>query len=146
MQLEFNRFFHDYAAACNRSLDASVDDQALMSAFADHFIEASPAGVQPGSNGEGLREALHQRYAFYKQSGARRMSVRDLNVVPIDELHYMVQVSWIADYASPQHGPLGGDFHVTYLLQVLPGKTPKIFASVASGAMAPLKQRDVTDS
>lgn len=146
MQLEFNRFFHDYAAAFNRSLDASVDDQAIMSAFADHFISAGPAGVQPGSNGEEFREALHKAYAFYKQVGTRRMSVRGLNATPIDELHSMVQVSWTADYEPRGKQPVSIDFEVTYLLQTLPGKTPRIFAFVAGDEMALLKQRGVIDA
>lgn len=143
MSLEFNRFFHDYAAAFNRSLAASVDDQAIMSAFADCFIEASPAGVQPGRNGEEFREALHKGYAFYKQIGTQRMSVRGLNVTRIDDLHCMVQVNWTADYEPPGGKPVSIDFDVTYLLQVLPDKTPKIFAFIAGDEMALLKQRGV---
>lgn len=146
MQPQFNRFFHDYAAAFNRSLDASVDDQAIMSAFAEHFIEASPAGVQPGRNGEEFREALHKSYAFYRQIGTRRMSVRGLNVTPIDELHWMVQVNWTADYEPRGKQPISIDFDVTYLLQTLPGKAPKIFAFVAGDEMAALKQRGVVDA
>lgn len=146
MQLEFNRFFHDYAVAFNHSIDASVDDQALMSAFADYFIDATPAGVRPGSNGEEFREALHKGCAFYKQIGTRRMSVRGLNVTPINELHYMVKVSWTADYEPPGKKPISIDFDVTYLLQALPGKTPKIFAFIAGDEMALLKQRGVIDA
>lgn len=132
---DFDRFFADYAAAFNRSLGPRVDVETITAAFAPHFIEASPAGIQAGSNDAAFRDGMEQGYAFYRKIGTRRMSVRRLEVQALDPLHHQVRVFWRAEY-DRSGTPLAIDFEGIYLLQTLPGAHPKIFAYIAGDEMA----------
>jgi hypothetical protein len=137
---QLTRFFHDYAAAFNRSLGASVDAQAIMAAYGDCFISAGPQGVECGRNGDEFRKVLHDMYAFYKRIGMQRMSVREIDATMIDERHMLARVHWSADYEKHDGTPVSIQFGVSYLMQRLPGKAAKILAFVAGDEMAALRQ------
>ncbi len=138
---DFDRFFADYAAAFNRSLGERVDVEPTSGAFTARFLHASPAGVQTGSNDASFRDGLVQGYAFYRQIGTKRMSVRRVEAQPLDPLHHQVRVFWRAEYDKPgTPEPVVIDFDVVYLLQTLPGDQPKIFAYIAGDEMAELKK------
>jgi hypothetical protein len=136
---DFKTFFDEYAAAFNRSLGDKVDADAIMAAFADCFVGAGPSGVICGHNGKPFRDALENGYAFYKDVGTKRMSVRGLDVTAIDDDHHMVAVHWRAEYERKDGSPVAIDFDVTYMLQTLPGEASKIFAYVSGDEMAALK-------
>ena len=134
MPPDFDRFFRDYAEAYNRSLGERVDYDAISAAFTDCFVAAGPDGVSCGQNDDGFREALDKGYAFYKSIGTRKMSVRRVDVMPIDDRHHMAKVHYHADYQNTSGEAISIDFDVTYVLQTRDGR-PRIFAFVAGDEM-----------
>jgi hypothetical protein len=145
MQPDFRAFFEEYCAAFNRSLGERVDTDAIMSAFADCFVGASPQGVSCGHNGAHFREVLETGYKFYKDVGTERMNVRGVDVTEIAPDHHSVRVAWRADYKRRDGSPVSIDFDVTYFLQTQRGQGPKIFAYVTGDEMAALEQHGLLD-
>lgn len=80
---------------------------------------------------------LKRNFAFYRKIGTRRMSVRNLEVSPIDEKHDMVKVHYRADYLKDGR-EIRIDFDVTYLLEKR-GAQPQIFAFVSGDEMQAYK-------
>lgn len=138
MQPDLDAFFRAYAEAFNRALDGEPAFDAIMAAFAESFIGAGPGAVNAGSNGDQFRAVLEQGYAFYRQIGTKRMSVRRVEVTPIDAEHNMARVFWRADYEKDGR-EIAIDFEVTYLLQTRE-EGPKIFAFIAGDEMALYRQ------
>ncbi len=117
MQPDFTLFFQRYADAFNRSLGETVDSETIIAAFSDCFVSASPSGVKCGQNDGDFRSALPKMYAFYKEIGTKKMTMRGVTPTPIDEGHHMVRVHWMADYEKKDGQVVSIDFDVTYLLQ-----------------------------
>jgi hypothetical protein len=145
MQPDLKAFFDDYCAAFNRSLGERVDADAIIAAFADCFVGASPAGVNCGQNGAHFREVLETGYKFYKDVGTERMNVRGVDVTEIDSAHHIARVSWRADYKRRDGTPVSIDFDVTYILQTQSGQKPKIFAYVTGDEMAALEEHGLLE-
>jgi hypothetical protein len=145
MQPDFKSFFDDYCAAFNRSLGERVDADAIMSAFADCFVGASPAGVNCGQNGPRFREVLETGYKFYKDVGTECMNVRGVDVTAIDDNHHIARVGWRADYKRRNGSLVSIDFEVTYILQTQPGQSSKIFAYVTGDEMAALEEHGLLE-
>lgn len=143
MQPDFETFFRTYAEAFNRALASEPAFETIMAAFTDCFIGASPGSVNCGRNGEDFRAALEQGYDFYRQIGTKRMSVRSVEVTPIDALHHMARVFWRADYEK-EGKPITIDFDVTYLLQTREDG-PKVFAFVSGDEMAAYRRHGLID-
>jgi hypothetical protein len=139
MQPDFTLFFQHYADAFNRSLGDTVDSETISAAFSDCFVSASPSGVKCGQNDDEFRRALPKMYAFYKEIGTKKMTMRGVTPTPIDERHHMVRVHWTADYEKKNGQAVSINFDVTYLLQTRDGR-PKIFAYITGDEMAVLKQ------
>jgi hypothetical protein len=104
MTPDLDRFFAAYTDAYNRSLGDRVDHDAIVASFADCFVAAGPGGVNCGKNDDSFRTALDQGFAFYKSIGTRKMSVRRVDVTPIDALHHMAKVHYRADYQKRVRG------------------------------------------
>ncbi|MPZ37064.1 MAG: nuclear transport factor 2 family protein [Rhizobiales bacterium] len=144
MQPDFDRFFHDYAEAYNRSLGDRVDYDAIASSFADCFVAAGPDGVACGKNDDSFRAALDNGYAFYKSIGTRKMSVRRVEVTPIDDRHHMAKVHYRADYQKKSGETVSIDFDLTYMLQTRDGRS-RIFAFVAGDEMGVYRRHGLVD-
>jgi hypothetical protein len=141
---DFDRFFRDYTDAYNRSLGERVDYAAIMSSFSDCFVAAGPNGVTCGKNDDSLRDVLDKGYAFYKSIGTQRMSVRRVDVTPIDDRHHMAKVHYSADYKKTGGGTVSIDFDVTYLLQTRDART-QIFGFVAGDEMDAYRKHGLVD-
>ena len=143
MAPDFDHFFKVYADAYNRSLGDRVDYDAIVSSFTDCFVAAGPEGVNCGKNDDGFRAALDSGYAFYKSIGTRKMSVRRVDVTPIDDRHHMAKVHYRADYAKRGRGT-SIDFDLTYLLQTRDGVS-RIFAFIAGDEMGAYRKHGLVD-
>src|SRR5689334_9882228 len=98
MQPDFDAFFQAYAETFNRALAGEAVFDAIMADFTEVFLGAAPGVVNVGRNDDAFRAVLEQGYAFYRQIGTKRMSVRAVEVTPIDPLHNMAKVFFRADY------------------------------------------------
>lgn len=141
-----DEFFAAYAASFNRSLAGEVDEAGIRSAYAPHFVAATPAGVMAGANDATFSEQLRRAYAFYREIGTRRMSVRKVDVRRVDDLHEIARVEWRAEYVRRRDGAaVTIDFDATYIVQSLREQQPQIVAFVTGDEMAVLREHGVID-
>ncbi len=138
MEYLIRDFFTAYEKKFNEGLKDKVDVPAIAAAFADYFIEAHPGGVTGGKNDKAFIEQIPKGYEFYRAIGTRAMTIRDVEVTRIDELHYMAKVYWHSVYDKNEQEIII-DFAVVYLLQVR-DKQPRIFAFIAGNERELLRQ------
>ena len=138
MRPDFDRYFRDYAELYNKALTDHPDYEAIMDRFTKCFIAAGPKGVECGESGAEFLATLEKGYAFYKQIGTKRMSVRHVQATEIDGTHHIARVYYHAEYVKDDK-PIAIDFDVTYVLENSTGK-PKIFAFISGDEMALYKK------
>jgi hypothetical protein len=122
-------FFDEYAERLNRSLAGEhVEAREVAGSFADHFVEASPAGVNGGKNGMLFRWLIPAGIAHYKKIGTTSMNIDNVEVETIDPMHALAKVHWDSSYEKDGKSDRI-EFDVTYLLH-FEGARPKIFAYI----------------
>ncbi len=137
------KFFSDYAERFNRSLSGQpVDTKAVASSFADHFVEASPNGVNGGKNGRMFRWTIPGGFAHYRKIGTTRMDIDDIEVESIDPMHALAKVRWDSRYEKDGKSDRI-EFDVTYLIH-FEGATPKIFAYITGDEERVLKEHGLS--
>ncbi|ACP25783.1 hypothetical protein NGR_c20200 [Sinorhizobium fredii NGR234] len=135
-------FFARYESMANRVLARDMDVGETTFAFASDFIAASPAGVMAGKNDESLKGSMEKGYARYRAIGTRELNIRDLEITPIDALHFLVRVDWRSVYEVDERPDVVIDFEVHYLVQLLKGE-PKIFGWVSGDEEAVLREHGI---
>jgi predicted ester cyclase len=124
------RFFAEYADRFNRSLAGEhVDAREVADSFADHFVEASPTGVNGGKNGMLFRWIIPSGFAHYRKLGTTSMNIENVEVETIDPMHALAKVHWDSSYTKKDGEHDHIEFDVTYLLH-FQGAKPKIFAYI----------------
>ncbi|HEY9009297.1 MAG TPA: hypothetical protein VIM75_24340 [Ohtaekwangia sp.] len=127
----------------DNAIEGPVDDvEGTVNAFAEHFIEASPAGVQVGNNDETFRKMIPKGNDFYRSIGTKRMKIRDIIVSPLNEHHVMATVHWDSCYQKKNGTEISIAFPVIYLLQHLNGDL-KIFAYITGDEQGALRDAGV---
>lgn len=138
---QLETFFDAYEARFNDALKGSLDIEATAAAFADTFIEASPAGLICGQNDDQFREAIPKGYERYRSIGTTKIRSVWRNITPLDDYHALVKIHWQALYDRPDDdGEEKIDFDVIYFVQMLDG-APKIFAYITGDEEKILKER-----
>ncbi|BEP55501.1 hypothetical protein GmRootV118_27450 [Variovorax sp. V118] len=90
--------FDRYEREFNAGLTGEADLEAVAALYAACFIAASPAGVFTGMNDDELRSVSAKGFKHYRDTGVQRMTVRNLDISAIDELHGLARVAWRAIY------------------------------------------------
>lgn len=142
METSVRRLFERYESFFNRSLAGKVDMNELASLYASEFIGAAPAGVKAGKNDDQFKQLMAQGYEHYRAIGTKEMRIRNVRLSPIDELHFVAHVAWIATYARKDQPDVTIDFDVHYLVQMLNGE-PKVFGWVSGDEQALLKKHGI---
>lgn len=136
MKDKIQAFFAAYEKRFNDAITGQAADvEGTADAFADYFVESSPAGVIGGKNDEQFRERIPQGFEFYKKIGTESMKIGQLDITEIDEFHAMVKVHWISAYK----GDRKIEFDVFYFLTLL-HDTVKVFAYVTGDEQKLLKE------
>ena len=134
-------FFQRYAATYARAMaDRPGVDKAVAGAFADYFVESSPAGVHGGRNGVVFRFMARRGFARYRKLGVESMVIERLDVTPLDGLHAMARVKWDSRTRRRSDGRLVRIRFVHHYFLTLHGSQPKIFAYVATDEQAIMKK------
>ncbi|WP_242103640.1 MULTISPECIES: hypothetical protein [unclassified Lysobacter] len=134
-------FFKRYAATYARALaDKPGVDKAVTRAFADYFVEASPAGVHGGRNGVVFRLMARRGFARYRKIGVESMLIDALEVTPLDDLHAMARVTWDSRTRRRSDGRLVRIRFTHYYFLTLLGGSVRIFAYVATDEQAILRR------
>ncbi len=137
------QFFDEYADRFNRSLAGEpVETRAVADSFADHFVEASPAGVNGGKNGRMFRWTIPGGFAHYRKIGTTQMNVENVEVETIDPMHALAKVKWDSRYEKDGKRDRI-EFDVTYLLHFENAK-PKIFAYITGDEERVLKDHGLS--
>lgn len=136
---QIEQFFEEYEKRFAEGLAGIAVAEDTGKAFADYFVEASPAGIMGGKNDQSFLDRVPEGYDFYRSIGITKMEIRQLDITELDELHYMVEVYWESFYMKDgQPGSI--EFSVIYFRQYLNGAL-KIFAYIAGDEQAVLKER-----
>jgi hypothetical protein len=143
MDAAVRALFERYAAAFECGLRGEVDLDEVASFYADEFIAASPRGVRAGRNDASLRGVMEQGYARYRALGLRAMQLLALRVAPIDALHCTAHTRWKSVFARAAGPDVEIDFDVHYLVQVLDGRSAKIFGWIAGDEEAELAEHGI---
>jgi steroid delta-isomerase-like uncharacterized protein len=137
------QFFDEYAERFNRSLAGEhVEARDVAGSFADHFVEASPAGVNGGKNGMLFRWLIPAGMAHYKKIGTTSMNIENVDVETIDPMHALAKVHWDSSYEKDGKSDRI-EFDVTYLLH-FEGAKPKIFAYITGDEERILKEHGLS--
>jgi hypothetical protein len=126
MEEKVKKLFERYQQFFLQALHDNIDLEEVTSSYATAFIAATPAGVMVGENDEKLSEAMKQGFAYYRRIGTKDMQLRQVSILPIDNLHCLARVAWTATYDRPAGQNVSIDFEVHYLVQQLDDE-PKIF-------------------
>ena len=132
-------FFNQYALRFNRALAGEPDIEGMTSAFAEHFIEASPAGVSAGSNTPLFKEAVAGGLSFYRSMGIRSMEIQRKEVTVLDDIHALAKIKWRSSYSHEGAGEGTIEFDVFYLVQARGGNI-KIFAYITGDEQKILRE------
>lgn len=133
-------FFDAYARRFNDALAGKrVDLSEVRKAFADYFVEASPAGIRGGRNGLLFRLRLPLGFRFYRRIGTTAMRIARIEVTPLDDLHLMARVYWDSRYTRKDGSAAQIEFDNVYFVQMQHGE-PRIFACVTGDEARLLKQ------
>lgn len=137
LQQQLQPFFAAYEQRFNDVLNGKPTDvEATAGAFADYFVESSPAGVMGGKNDNKFREQIPKGNEFYKSIGTQSMKIGQLEITAIDELHAIAKVHWLSSYKKDIHI----DFDVFYFVTLASGE-PKIFAFVTGDEQKVLQEK-----
>ena len=134
-------FFQRYEGRFTAGIKGEVDIDGTTAAFANCFVEASPAGITCGQNDAGFREAIPKGYDFYRSIGTQSMKIVSKEIIPLDDLHFICKIHWRASYLKKNtKNEEIIDFDVFYVLQHL-NDALKIFAYVTGDEQKVLKER-----
>jgi len=139
---EVRNFFMRYEQFFMQSLNGEIDSKELSSLYAKEFIVASPLGVMAGKNDLTFQKNLAQGYEQYRRMGTQKMCVRDVSVLPIDELHCVARVAWTAAYSVAGKPDIEIDFEVCYLMQELNNEL-RMFGWISGNEQELLKEYGV---
>lgn len=136
------QFFQRCEQFFMQSLDGELDDTVMSELYASEFIAASPLGVLTGKNDTNFQQALSEGYEQYRKIGTKEMRVRDVEMLPIDDLHCVADVAWTASYEVANGQQVNIDFNVHYLMQNLNGKL-RVFGWISGNEQELLKEYGV---
>lgn len=137
-QLEL--FFKAYAERFNQALQGGrTDVDETANAFADCFIEASPAGIVCGKNDATFREQIPKGYAFYRSIGMTAMNIISTEITILDDDHSIVKVYWQSKFVQKDQQPGSMEFPVYYFLQSK-GTGHKIFSYITGDEQKALRE------
>jgi hypothetical protein len=117
---KIEHFFARYEEGAN-----SFDPDLVCSQYTAEFMGGGPSGVMCGRNDEGLRKAIFQRHALFRQIGFQRAKILSVEETPLDDRYTMAKVHWHMTFEKQPGHSLDFKFFLTYFL-FDPGSGPKV--------------------
>lgn len=130
MDAKARALFQDYSRRSNEALHdpERADIEALVGAFAGHFVGASPVGVMGGARDESFPAVVRRGFETYRSIGGTHFEIVNLEVEVLDDFNAMVRADWEFDYVRPRDGATGTiAFRNIYFVNFA-GDRPGIFA------------------
>lgn len=130
MEAKARALFQDYSRRSNAALHdpERADIDALVDAFAGHFVGAGPAGVMGGAKDETFAAIMRKGFETYRAVGGTRFEIVNLEVEALDDFNALVRADWEFDYVRPRDGAKGTiAFRNIYFVNFA-GDRPEIFA------------------
>lgn len=139
-------FFDAYAKRFNDAIadPSKVDVQGLRESFAGYFVGTDPNTVHGGRNGLFFRLMIPFGYRRYRKLGCKRMELRHVDVIGLDDFHSLARTRWSSLFRRADKSVVEIEFENIYLLHVPEGGEPKIFAWITADEQQTLKQHGVT--
>lgn len=133
METRIRDFFDDYGRTSNDGLQdpPTIDAEKTADFFAAYFVGSTPQAVFGSANDASFRKVIPQGFADYRKVGGKQMSITDVKVTPLDDIHAMAEVGW--DFAYLNSAGKSGNIRFTnfYFLTTASG-SPKIFAYITA--------------
>jgi len=138
---EIDQFFSRYESRFNDALsDGEPDVEQTVNSFAEHFLEATPLGVNVGKNDKNFREMISKGWSFYKDIGIQAMNILSKQITILDDFHALVKVNWNSSFIRKDKTDGEISFDVFYLIQKL-DENIKIFAYITGDEQQALKDQ-----
>jgi len=138
---EIDQFFTRCESRFNDALSGGEPDiEQTVNSFTEHFLEASPLGVNPGKNDKNFREMIPNGWAFYKEIGIQAMNILSKQITILDDFHALVKINWNSSFVRKDNSNGEISFEVFYLIQKL-DETIKIFAYITGDEQQALKDQ-----
>lgn len=147
LEHHLDNFFQNYEARIEKALQENpeVDVKATADAFADFFVEASPAGISGGKNDEDFQKQIPKGFEFYRSIGTKSMKVVSKQITQLDAFHTLVKAHWKALYEKTDGTNDEIEFDVIYFVQTL-GEKSKIFAYITGDEQKIMKEHGLIPS
>lgn len=138
---EIDQFFSRYESRINDALsDGEPDVEQTVNSFTEHFLEATPLGVNVGKNDKNFREMISKGWSFYKDIGIQAMNILSKQITILDDFHALVKVNWNSSFIRKDKTDGEISFDVFYLIQKL-DENIKIFAYITGDEQQALKDQ-----
>ncbi len=138
---EIDQFFSQYESKFNDALSGGEPDiEQTVNSFTEHFLEASPLGVNAGKNDKDFREMISKGWAFYKDIGIQAMNILSKQITVLDDFHALVKINWNSSFVRNNNSSGEISFEVFYLVQKLE-EDIKIFAYITGDEQQALKDQ-----
>lgn len=105
------------------------DVDGVVNSFAPYFVESSPKGVMGGANDDNFRAMIPKGFAHYRAVGGKHMTIKGLNVIPLDHCHAVADVDWDFVYTN-KAGESGHMTFTNYYFVTTADGTAKVFGYV----------------
>ena len=131
LQIKVRTLFDAYGYCSDAALHnpPTEDIDGVVASFAPFFVESSPRGVFGGANDGTFRAAIAPGFAHYRDVGGKHMTITNVVVTELDDLHAIAHVDW--DFAYTNKAGASGHvaFRNLYFVTVASGDA-KIFAYI----------------
>lgn len=131
-------FFNEYQHRFNDALQGKPNSDFMAGAFAEHFIEAHPAGVICGKNDAAFKAKISEGNEFYHSIGTQSMTILSNRIAEIYPGYFMAKVTWDSRYEKDGNS-IRIVFDVVYFIQWRDGR-PKIFAYITGDEQKVLRE------
>lgn len=138
-------FLNAYAERFNDAIadPPKVDIGAIRAFYSNHFIGSDPASVRGGKNGVLFRLMLPLGYRRYRKLGCKRMELKRVEVIGLDDFHAMARTHWSSLFRRKDKTVVEIEFDNIYLLHIPLGEAPKIFAWITGDEPQALKDHGI---
>jgi hypothetical protein len=134
-------FFKEYAQRFKDALRGKDKVEETADVFAEYFMESSPAGIFCAKNDAKFKKKIPEGNKHYRDIGTKEMSINNIEISKLDDIHYMAKVYWQSVYRKNNSDTII-DFSVIYLLREKNNKL-KIFSYLTGDEQKLMKEKGV---
>lgn len=141
LETKVKKLFEAYGRHSDEALQDPpvVDTETVVRSFAPYVVGSNPQGVFGGANDAAFKEAIPKGFAHYRAVGGKSMTISNVEVTTLDDLHAIAHVDW--DFAYTNKAGKSGHvaFRNLYFVTIASGE-PRIFAYITPDEQGVMKE------